>query len=442
MKEQPAATTILDYRFKILVIVALLTPLCLQLTESWIFKISDDIIFSLILVDALIAVKKKGIKTTYDLTCVVMMSLLALSLLAGAFFAIISDNKPMVVFLQFRQYRYLFMFLVLLYYSGEDIFGILYKSARFMAYLSVPVAIAQRFLISADTGDVVTGLYGYGASGTMTLFLLILFFAEFSYRLSRGMPLAGWYLLFWIPLGLNETKITFFITPVLFIVALVAARKLNLKNVAILVLCAACLLYATGLIYNSMYKTNILTYYNQDTLKAYMYDIGQGDMGRLQKIKISLDIIGKKTPLGMMIGYGLGAGYSGQVSQNSGVVADKYDAGNLFAGTRPQIFNSLIDTGLFGVAVQFLFVVVLLFKLLLTKTEYKMLHYTAIFSLVILFFGLLYEEILTISNISFFIFTSVYLAFIIRPEGSPPQSNEQGLYGGRFGMMQIHQMGN
>jgi hypothetical protein len=92
-------------------------------------------------------------------------------------------------------------------------------------YLSVPVAIAQRFLISAETGDVVTGLYGYGASGTMTLFLLILFFAEFSYRLSRGMPLAGWYLLFWIPIGLNETKITFFIVPVLFIVALVAARS-------------------------------------------------------------------------------------------------------------------------------------------------------------------------------------------------------------------------
>jgi hypothetical protein len=59
-----------------MVLVALLTPLCLQLTQSWIFKISDDVIFSLILVDALIAVKKKGIKTTYDLTCIVMMSLL------------------------------------------------------------------------------------------------------------------------------------------------------------------------------------------------------------------------------------------------------------------------------------------------------------------------------------------------------------------------------
>lgn len=424
MRDEKAVNVNLDYRFKILVFTALLTPLLLQLTGSWIFKISDDIIFVLVLLDALVAVIKKKIKLTYDITSMLMISLLIMPLLAGVFYAIIYDNQPMVVLLQLRQYKYLFMFLILMYYSREDIFDILFNNARLIAYISVPVAIVQRYLISADTGDVVTGLFGHGASGTMTLFLLVLFFAEFSYRLSRGWTLLGWYWLFWLPIGLNETKIAFFIAPVLFVLALIVTRKISLKNVTALLLCAVVFLYATGTLYNTVYETNIMTYFSKDKLIAYMYDIGEGDMGRIQKVNISLDIIGR-TPLNAIIGYGLGSGFSGEYSQTTGIIAEKYDADNLFAGTRPQVFNSLIDTGYLGVAVQFLFVIVLLLKLLFSQGTYRLLHYTAIFSLAILFVGILYAEILTISNLAFLIFTSIYLACINRPGVSLPQNSEK-----------------
>lgn len=423
-KDEQVVNTNLDYRFRILVFAALLTPVFLQLTGSWIFKISDDIIFALVLVDALVAVKKKKIKTHYGKTGILMIGLLVLSLLMGAINAIINDNKPMVVFLQLRLYKYLFMFLILLYYSREAIFDTLFKSAKLIAYISVPVSILQRYIISDPSGDVVTGLFGYGASGTMTLFLLILFFAEFAFRLSQGMKLWGWYLLFWIPIGLNETKIIFIIAPVLFVIALIVAQKLSWKNLAAWVLCAAIFLFATGTIYNKVNKIDIRTYFSKEQLIAYMYDISPGDIGRLQKVTISVDII-DKSPLIALIGYGLGAGFSGQYSENAGIIADKYDADNLFAGTRPQVFNSLIDTGILGVAVQFIFIMVLYLKLIFYKGQYRLLHYTAIFSLAILFFGLLYEDILTVSNLSFFIFTSVYLACIIRPEESAPPTGEE-----------------
>jgi hypothetical protein len=143
----------------------------------------------------------------------------------------------------------------------------------------------------------------------------------------------------------------------------------------------------------------------------------------------------------MMIGYGVGAGYSGQVSQNSGVVADKYDADNLFAGTRPQIFNPSLIPAYLGWPCNFFlcwFCCSSFYwpRLLQTAALYRYLQPDDF---------VLWSAVPRNPDHFQYILFHIYIGLsgIHDPaERSLPQSNEAGLYGGRFGIMQIHRMGN
>lgn len=408
MERNLYGSKILNYRFFLLALFAFLSPVLLQLTDFWIFKISDDIVFGLILIDALIAVQKKNIEVKYNQVCLLVIVAFCLYLFFETFYAIINGNEFKVVFLQFRQYKYIFLFLVLLYYRDE-IFPAMFNLAKVIAFISIFVSIMQRLMISNPSGDVVTGLYGYNASGIMTLFLLILFFTEFTQRLSQGISIFGWYFLFFIPIGLNETKIVFFMLPIMFVVSLIMSKKATFKNILILCACAAFLFFSTIMMYQQFYKSDLLSVFSTERLMTYMTEKSRYDLGRFSKIQIAYTII-DKTPTDRIFGYGIGAGFTGRQSKAFGVVAEKYSAQNLFFGTRPQLFNSLIDTGLLGVILQLLLIITVTIKIIFSKGKYQLHHFAAIFSLIVWSVGLFYQDILTASNLAFFMFTAIYLA--------------------------------
>ena len=399
---------IFKYRFYILALFAFLSPVLLQATDYWLFKISDDIVFGLVLIDALVAVQKKKIETKYHQGCLMIIIIFCLYLIFEACYAVINGNEYRVVFLQFRQYKYMFLFLVLLYYR-EDIFNATYHLAKTVAFVSIFVAIGQRMISSSSSGDVVTGLYGYNASGIMSLFLLILFFSEFTWRLSQGGAILGWYFLYFIPMGLNETKVVFFMLPIMFIVSLIMSKKASIKNILILCTWAALLFYSTSMIYQQFYQSDINHLFSKEKIMTYMTDKSRYDLGRLSKIKIAYMII-DKSPKDMLLGFGIGAGFTGRQTKTFGIIAEKYNAQNLFYGTRPQLFNSLIDTGLLGVILQVLLIVMVLLKIIFSKAGYQLYHFTAIFSLITWAIGLFYQDVLTASNLVFFMLTAIYLA--------------------------------
>jgi hypothetical protein len=146
----------------------------------------------------------------------------------------------------------------------------------------------------------------------------------------------------------------------------------------------------------------------------YMTEVNSEDMGRYHKTMIAYEII-DRSPLTKTFGYGIGAGFSGQLTGVSGIVSEKYHARNLFGGTRPQLFNTLIDSGIAGVVAQLLFIVLMTIKIVFLSGAYSLKHYVAIFSLLTLFIGIFYQDVMTTPNLAFYIFTSIYLVCIETP---------------------------
>ena len=60
-------------------------------------------------------------------------------------------------------------------FTDKEYFKGVWTVLKVIAALSIPVAIIQRIIYQTE-GDRITGLLGYGGSGTLTLFLLIVFF--------------------------------------------------------------------------------------------------------------------------------------------------------------------------------------------------------------------------------------------------------------------------
>ncbi|MCR6545237.1 hypothetical protein [Dehalobacterium formicoaceticum] len=404
----------LNYRFIILVLVAMLSQVMLQITDSTMFKISDDFVFLLLLIDSLVAVKKKRIEIGFDRITLVAVSVLCFSYIFSVVLALLNGNQIMVIVLQLRQYKYVFVFLILLYYHGDRVFYQMYNIVRIIGYISVPVSIIQRFSSSNPSGDIVTGLYGYGTSGIMSLFLLIIFFSELCQRLAQGKRIFGWYFLFFVPLGLNETKIVFVMIPIMFVITLWMTKKFTLTNVLFMVFSAAILLYGTSFMYRQVYHREVSEIFSREYLTEYMTEVNSEDIGRYNKTMIAYDII-DRSPLTRTFGYGIGAGFSGQLTGAFGIVSEKYYARNLFGGTRPQLFNTLIDSGVAGVAAQLLFIVLMTVKIVYFSGAYSLKHYVAIFSLLTLFTGIFYQDVMTTPNLAFFIFTSIYLVCIKAP---------------------------
>jgi hypothetical protein len=210
--------------------------------------------------------------------------------------------------------------------------------------------------------------------------------------LIKNQKIFGYYFLYLIPTALNESKITFFLLPVMLLLSLHFSKKLNPKY--ILIVCVFLLVFATGYttMFNAIgYKQSFAEIFSYEGLKAYLLEDGAGwgeDAGRLTKYLMAFDLI-KDSPY---FGYGLGASYGGNTSGLAGYVFAHNSGGVKLGGTRPQFVLSLIDLGLIGTVIVLFLLVIVLYKLLSLRAL-SLEKLVALNSLIIIFVGFPYQQI-------------------------------------------------
>lgn len=128
----------------------------------------------------------------------------------------------------------------------------------FFALLQFPVTVIQRIIYETPSGDPIGGTLGANSSGILSVFLSIsIVFWSFYFLKTELKPaayIAGFAALL-IPMGLNETKIIFFILPPAFAAMFLFTqkkRKLSSKML-IVFLCFSIGLLFIGSVYNRMY---------------------------------------------------------------------------------------------------------------------------------------------------------------------------------------------
>lgn len=371
--------------FVVLTLIVFLTPFIMQITGNNYIKLIEDIAYMIMLLHSIyIMLFHNKIIIKKSIPMIIFTLLFIISSAIGVYY-----NGLTIVILQYREFKYLLLLIILIPYSDKEYFKPVWTVFKAIAVISIPVSIIQ-VLIYGNEGDRITGLFGYGGSGTLTLFVLIVFSTELGMRLLNNQRIFGLYFLYLIPTLLNETKITFVLIPILLIVPFLLAKKIKSKQFVIFIVLSVAFITIFAIIYESRFSNSIFEVFSSEYLDEYLFATDWiGDAGRFAKVQYAYKII-KNTNL--LFGYGLGASYSGSSSGVDGYIYERYYTPEMFGGTKPQLFLSLIDLGLLGLFLLFILLVVIIIKFIKMKnmsTE-KLI---VINSFIVLFVTLPYQNI-------------------------------------------------
>ncbi|MHA1385528.1 MAG: hypothetical protein ACTSR3_17375 [Candidatus Helarchaeota archaeon] len=230
---------------------------------TWIPEIILIILFFKILFIS--GVEKKFPNTSIN------YSILSL-ILFGGISAFVNSSKLIVTFAGFRNYfKFLLLFYVIAFLELDDLF--FKKMIRLLivlAFIQVPVTIIQRYwYLGIASGDPIGGTLGSNASGTLTIFLMVIISILFSFyinRLINGKILLFSIIVLFVPMTLNETKITYFLFPALLIFLLKKSsiKHEKLKSIFTITIFSGLVLIASYNVYKSIFfknrNINILEY--------------------------------------------------------------------------------------------------------------------------------------------------------------------------------------
>lgn len=211
--------------------------------------------------------------------------------------------------------------------------------------IQLPVSIIQ--YLQFGPGDSVGGTYGDGGSGLLTfsIFLLIYFLIEYnikspSERLKTAFP----FLVFLLPIALNETKISFVLL-LLFFTSFANFQKMTslivFISIGILAVVSFSFFYSTQ--ENVSYKNPIEGIYSNDFLENYLngeIDDGFEDIPRFTKLTAGVEVLVKDDVL--FLGKDYGAFMFNQTKSRT-EFSKKYKW--LLIGTIPYSFYLLMSGG-------------------------------------------------------------------------------------------------
>jgi len=190
-------------------------------------------------------------------------------------FGIIINNvdAPVAIAGVRNHLKFLPFFLLPFYYDfSDDFMGKFTKFILFFSFLQCPVAILQRLLFETRSGDVVGGTLGANTSGILSFFcsfMIILWTAHcFKYQPRFSRYIIGLILLF-IPMTINETKISLFLIPVIFFSMFFFIPEVK-KKARYLILLSFLFILILGI-----YKTVYNYYYGKTTsttIESYLTD--------------------------------------------------------------------------------------------------------------------------------------------------------------------------
>ena len=394
--------------FIILTLIVFLTPVITQMAGSNYFKLIEDLAYLVLLTHSIyIMILNNKIVIGKSIVMPVFILLLVLFSLIGIYY-----NGISLVILQYREFKYLLLLIIMIPYSDKEYFKNVWTALKIIAAISVPVAVIQ-WIIYRDDGDRITGLLGYGGSGTLTLFVLIVFFTELGMRLQYNKPVLGYYFLYLIPTFINETKITFVLIPVMLMSTLIITKKLNSKKAILIIILCLLVVVIYAVIYERVYSKSIFEIFSYDYLSEYLFATNWiGDAGRLAKVLFAYNIIKNGN---FFLGYGLGSSYIGATSGKVGYIARNFYNESMFGGTRPQLFLSLLDMGVLGTALLLIIIIFFFIKVLKNKVN-TIERFIAINGFIILFVTLLYQNIFYTYQIMYIIILYTTLHLKNQPE--------------------------
>jgi hypothetical protein len=313
-----------------------------------------------------------------------------------------------IVILQFREFKYLLLLIIVLPYNKIEDYKYFWPILKVMAGICVPVSIIQ-WIIFQSNGDYVTGVLGYKQSGTMSFFLLIIFFTEFMLRLTKNQRLFGYFYFWLLPTAINETKITIILIPIMLFTALLFSRKLNIKYIIGIGLFLIVFFIGYSMLYDALgYTNSFADAFSYNGLQKYFYasqeNWGTVDAGRMTKILWALDTI-KTNPF---FGFGLGAAYGGATSGLSGYIFKSNFLGDTLGGTKQQLVLSLIDLGILGTIIV-LFLLIVFFVKVLSVKELSSEKILAFNSSIIVFVAFPYSQIFYLYQIMFIYILSTFI---------------------------------
>jgi hypothetical protein len=390
--------------------IVFLTPLLTQLAKSNLMKLFEDLAYLVMLLIS-IHMLSRNKDITLKISKTVMIFVLAFLLFAtiGLYYSGVS-----MVILQFREYKYLLLLIIILPFNKIEDFKYVWPIFKVIALVCVPVSIAQWFVYRTE-GDFITGIMGFKESGTLTMFLLIIFFTEFMLRLKNNHKIFGYYFLFLIPTALNETKITLFLLPLMFFTSLYFSNKLRLKYVVNTLLIIGILIGGWITIYNktgtsaggeNFYQDSVLSIFSTEFIEEYLFASDwEGDAGRMTKVLLAVDIIQPQP----FFGYGLGASYGGVTSGINGYAFKDYSSGEQLGGSRPQLVLSLIDLGIAGTMIV-LIILISIFRKIVRLKGLSVEKALAINSLLIILLTFAYGDIFYTKRIMFIFLVFTLLA--------------------------------
>lgn len=397
--------------FKFYVLVTFFIGFISSYISFPLLNVLDDLVFLLLVLNLLMVANQK--RLVFMPVFIFISSLLLLSSL----FSILNDNPITAVLLSLRQYKNVFLCLVISSIN-RDSFEFVRKVLFVSLAVSVPLSIFQ--FITADRSstvyfDEVVGVFGFGQSGTLSLLILLFVTSEFFIRKREGKRLLDWYLLLLLPCFINETKVVFVLFPILFLaLLLIDGKKNKLAILSIIPMFVGGFLIA-NIAYETFFDKSIASVFTKDYVEGYLFMDVSGrhtevDIGRFQRIAYAWEFLERKGWSSQTFGEGLGSSFYGIGSNVYGDAARHFLPLSLHTGSRIQVFHTLLDFGVFGTLLFFAFFSICWLLIAKSNTNCQ-IKYLALTTIIVVVFGFFYQNILTNRVVSFLVFYLIYFIF-------------------------------
>jgi len=372
-------------------------------------NILGDLLFIVMIVDLFASKEMRGKKVGWY-----SISILVFFLFFTAW-SKISGNSTTVLLLALRQNKNILLCLyIAVNKSKDEIF--IYKTLSFMLYLSIPLSIYQRISSTDSTGDEVGGMFGYNASGILSMLILFYVFSELYNRIKKGDNIFGWYWLTLLPTLINETKIVLFLFPLLLLIILGISKNLTVKIVAFSLVIVVSYANISEKVYKYAYKSYvsddrklIMSY---DEIVAYFtadHDNQEADLGRINRLTVVYYYLQNQPLYHYLLGYGTGGSFVGIYSGTYGVFAQNISEKRVNVGSRIQLYLFLVEYGLLG-TVLFISWILLTMLHCMRKKQIETIDVKAILIITIILSTLIYQQFLLTPSISFIFFYYVFLS--------------------------------
>ncbi|MGD0336877.1 MAG: hypothetical protein ABSB18_07275 [Candidatus Omnitrophota bacterium] len=227
-------------------------------------------------------------------------------------------------------FKYIPLFFVARFYlnNKKSLTG-LFRFLILVAVLNVPVAIGQFFLY--HDFDAVGGLFSLGGSGILTVFQLLM--VGYLLIIAENGIIAKWKaialsLLLFVPIFINQTKVVFFLFPILLIYIYKYFLVKKPFQAFFIILLGIFLLFSLVSIYSAIVPGfYIKDLFSRDWLYQYLYkdsyNLNVGGLNRLSAVTFAIASISKNA-FHFLMGTGIGNASLSNIPGGMGAYYEKY----------------------------------------------------------------------------------------------------------------------